>query len=338
MEELHLRSMCRENNILFTTIQQDALDQTVKWIQDTVDHDEAANSALVDNLLDNLLQNRPLKDAKTMLVLDADNTIAPHDASSLYWQLSKDENPLKALFKSPLGYSHTAFRQMIWLYEEHASSDGDRFDELCDQAASNIKIYPQMLDLMRKTCADKTIGVVIVTSGIRRVWEKVLAKLDLTYAIPIIGSGRLSDGYVVTPKTKSDIVARLQKHHNLFVCAIGDSEVDLPMLKQANKALLVVGTEANRSKSLDPKLEDAVDNEGLRVRQILLPSEATPRLDTKTIPAVQLDESFLAQLKQHRLLKVYNATEKPAAKLLASSTRDASMRGISLQTAHENAG
>lgn len=128
-----------------------------------------------------------------------------------------------------------------------------------------------MLALLQRACADKTIGVVIVTCGLKPVWEKVMANLNLSNTVPIIGNGLLSDGYVVTPKAKADIVARLKYHHKLHVCAIGDSEVDLPMRKKAHQALVVVGPEGSRSKSFDAKLQNAIDNEGLRARQVLLP-------------------------------------------------------------------
>lgn len=127
-EEKQLRSICRDNEILFMTVQPEMPDQTtaiVRILQDVARHNEAINAALVDDALDGILQSRPMSDEKTMLVLDADNTLAPKDASTLYWQLSDGEvNPLKDLFKSSLGYSYTAFRQTTWLYEQHAKSTG----------------------------------------------------------------------------------------------------------------------------------------------------------------------------------------------------------------------
>lgn len=343
-EEKELRSICRDNEILFMTIEPELLSQTTliaKILQDVAHHNEKTNGALVDDTLDGILHRHPMGDVKTMLVLDADNTLAPCDASTLYWQSSASKaNPLKDLFKSPLGYSYTAFRQMNSLFEQHVELEGT-FDQTCEKAASLIKIHPEMLALLQKACADRTIGVVIVTCGLKPIWEKVIANLNLGNTVPIIGNGLLSNGYVVTPKAKADIVARLKHHHKLHVCAIGDSEVNLPMLKKAHRALIVVGPESSRSKSFDAKLQNAIDNEGLRARQVLLPPDSTPRLDSKILPTIDLDEAFFTTLvTQNRSLKLFNASEndKPAAKLLASSTRNANVHGLELQQAHENAG
>jgi uracil phosphoribosyltransferase/phosphoserine phosphatase len=341
-EEEQLRSICRSNDILFMTIQPEMLNQTTsiaKIFQDAARHNETINEALVDDALDGILQLRPMSDVKTMLVLDADHTIAPYDASTLYWQLSDvAASPLKALFKSPLGYSYTAFRQMTWLYKQHADSTGT-FHKTCEKAASGIEVHPQMVALLQKARADRTVGVLIVTCGLKPIWENVLAALNLSATVPIIGNGLLSNGYVVTPKTKADIVNRLKHHHKLHVCAIGDSEVDLPMLKEAHQALIAVGPESSRSKSFDAKLQNAIENEGLRARQVLLPPDSTPRLDIKILPPVSLDEAFFTALtKQEYPLKIFDASSKPAAKLLASSTRNANVHGLALQQAHENAG
>ncbi|GAB7328304.1 hypothetical protein MBLNU13_g00305t1 [Cladosporium sp. NU13] len=286
------------------------------------------------------MQLRPMRDLKTMLVLDADNTLAPYDASTLHWELSASEtNPLKDLFKGPLGYSYTAFRQMTELYEQDAERGG-KFDEICENAAALIKFHSEMLALLQRTCADKTLGVVIVTCGLKPIWEKVVADLDLSDEVPIIGNGLLSNGYVVTRKAKANIVTRPKHHHKLHVYAIGDSEVDLPMLKKAHQALVVVGPESSRSKSFNAKLQNAIENEGLRARQVLLPPDSTPRLDISKLSMVDLNEAFAALIIQNHSFKIYNASanESPAAKLLASSTRNVNVHGLKLQQAHENAG
>ena len=345
-EENELRSICRDNDILFLTIEPKMLNQTkpiAQLLQDAACHDETTNDAIINHALDGILQSRPMRDVKTMLVLDADNTLAPYDASTLYWQLSGvGSNPLKDLFKSPLGYSYTAFRQMTWLYEQHQHADfTGTFNQICENEASHIKVHPQILALLQRACADKTVDVVIVTCGLENVWEKVLAHLNLSATIPIIGNGLLSNRYVVTPKTKADIVTRLRYHYKLHVCAVGDSEVDLPMLKKAHQALVVVGPESSRSKSFDAKLQNAIDNEGLRARQVLLPPDSIPRLDVSKLPTVELNEAFFTTLiTQDRSLKIYNASanDNPAAKLLASSTRNINVHGLELQQAHENAG
>lgn len=341
-EEGNLRSICLENNVLFTTIRPDPLDQTIKLVRNATEDDETTNAAKVETVVDAMFQTFSSQKVKTMLVLDADHTLGPCDASKLYWEAAKsneptsDKSPLKALFQKQ-GYTYNAFRQATWLYEEDAAGNSSRFDELCKDAALGIKLYPQMKDLLNSAVADDTTKVVIVTCGLRPVWEIFLESLGLRQKITVIGASRLSDGYLVTPKTKQDIVSRLKTQHKMYVTAIGDSEVDLPMLKKADKAFLVVGPADSRSNSIEPRLQEAIDNEGLRAQQILLP-EPLPRLDTKQLPTATLDGSFLPLLKKHHSLKIYDATDKMASKILASNTRDADFHGPNLQKAHEDAG
>lgn len=341
-EEGDLRSICLDNNILFTTIQPDDFDKTIKLVRNATEDDETTSAAKVEAVVDSMLQTSSSQKVKTMLVLDADHTLGPCDASKLYWEAAKyqgptsDKSPLKALFQKQ-GYTYNAFRQATWLYEEDAAGNSNRFDELCRDAASRIKLYPQMKDLLNSAVADDTTNVVIVTCGLRPVWEIFLDSLGLRQKITVIGASRLSDGYLVTPKTKQDIVSRLKTQHKMYVTAIGDSEVDLPMLKKADKAFLVVGSADSRSNSIETKLQEAIDNEGLRAQQILLP-EPLPRLNTKQLPTATLDGSFLPLLKKHHSLKLYDATDKMASKILASNTRDADFHGPNLQKAHEDAG
>jgi uracil phosphoribosyltransferase len=73
----------------------------------------------------------------------------------------------------------------------------------------------------------------------------------------------------------------------------------------------------------------------------LLPPDSTPRLDDSKLSTVKLDEAFFTALSTQdhsHSLKIYDASSKPAAKLLASSRRDANVHGLELQRAYENAG
>lgn len=145
-EEKKLRSICRDNDIVFVTIEPEMLNQTtliVEILRDAARHNEKTNGVLINDTLDESMQLRPMRDLKTMLVVDADNTLAPYDASTLHWELSASEtNPLKDLFKGPLGYSYAAFRQMTELYEQDAERGG-KFDEICENAAALIKFHSE---------------------------------------------------------------------------------------------------------------------------------------------------------------------------------------------------
>ena len=79
-------------------------------------HTEGYNLSQAEIRLDNALIN-DVSRLETVLVLDADKTLAAEDGGALFWERvsdlkqSKDyEYTLKSLFSSPLGYSYTAFR------------------------------------------------------------------------------------------------------------------------------------------------------------------------------------------------------------------------------------
>ncbi|KAL4789581.1 uracil phosphoribosyltransferase-domain-containing protein [Aspergillus venezuelensis] len=162
------------------------------------------------------------------------------------------------------------------------------------------------------------------------VWEMVMAKKGLSYSVKIIGDGRLADGFVVTPTVK----ARLVTH----------SPVDIPMLLAAHKAIVVVGEEKTRSKSMDAKLLSAIEVDGLQACQALLPNNSTmPRLDINNLPLVDLIEKFFVDSiilpnKTMRGLQLLHATGNEAAKLLATAMRDGKIHGPALCKAYSEAG
>jgi hypothetical protein len=102
--------------------------------------------------------------------------------------------------------------------------------------------------------------------------------------VKVIGGGRISDGFVVTPAVKAKIVSRLRKVYHMYVWAFGDSPLDLPMLRKADQAIVVVIAEKDRSKTMDAALLRAIDYDGLSAQQALLPNNVSPRLDITRLP------------------------------------------------------
>lgn len=138
------------------------------------------------------------------------------------------------------------------------------------------------------------------------------------------------------------MVARLRDIHHMYVWAFGDSVLDLPMLSKADQAIVVVGEEQTRSKTMDAALLTAIDNDSLLAQQALLPSNASPRLDTTKLPVIQLTDpefvdSIIRRRSQHPL-QVLHATERNAAKLLITPMRDATIAGPALREAHRRVG
>lgn len=228
------------------------------------------------------------------------------------------------------------------LYEE-STSDAE-FDSICAEVAEDIILYPQMLSLLRCLKNHKYVRLIVVTCGLRLVWEKIIEQEGLSRVVKVIGGGRLTDGFVMTPHVKGLLVSRAREIHGAYTWAFGDSPLDLQMLAKADQAIVVVGDEQTRSKSMEDRLANALENAGLQARQVLLPnSSVPPRLDDSRLPIVDLITSDLMNsIIKHRTppggLKLQHATDSAAANLLMTPMRDASLKGSPLRDAHFKAG
>ncbi|KAF2022606.1 uracil phosphoribosyltransferase [Setomelanomma holmii] len=367
IEKTELQRLCRANSILFSLLSspRTLLEKASVLLQDVQHHTEEYNLSQAQRKLDKILASQGQRE--TVLVMDADRTLAAVDTGKLFWErVSKSEDsPLKALFGGPLGYSYTAFRQAVLLYEEAA--DDQEFDELCRDVAAEVTMHPEFLSLLHLVANYKHVGAIVVTCGLRQIWDKVLEREGLSETVSVLGGGRLVDGFVVTAAVKAAVVARLQDVYQVYVWAFGDSPLDLEMLCKADEAIVVSGEEESRSKSMDAALTKAIED-GLQARQAVLPRNATPRLDTAMLPLVQLTQPYIssagltsAQRRRAerrylretqekfasafvdsvlllRRLQVFQATEKTAAQLLMTPTRDARVAGPALREAHRRIG
>ncbi|KAF2818074.1 hypothetical protein CC86DRAFT_435316 [Ophiobolus disseminans] len=366
IEKAELQRLCRENGILFSALSSPKLPQTLLekvsvLVQDFQRHTEEYNLSQVQGKLDEVLASQGQRE--TVLVMDADRTLAAVDTGKLFWKrVSKcEDGPLKALFSGPLGYSYTAFRQAVLLYEETA--DDQEFDVLCQDVAAEVTMYPEFVSLLHLVAKHKHIGAIVVTCGLKQIWDKVLQREGLSETVSVIGGCRIADGFVVTAAVKAALVTRLQNVYRIYVWAFGDSPLDLEMLCKADEAIVVSGEEDFRSKTMDAALIKAIDN-GLQARQAMLPSNATPRLDTTMLPLIQLAQPYISAglslvkirgtqrcLRREplasafvdsvlccRRLQVFQATERTAAQLLMTPTRDARVAGPALREAHRRIG
>ena len=343
-----LRDICRNHGILFSTLtpSSELLKTVVKLLHDFKIHSKEYNLEKALSSIDDVIYAGGKK-VKTMLVLDADKTLSAQDAGMMFWEnlmktsfASGEGSPLKDLFSSPLGYSYTAFRQAVLLYEE--SANDEEFEALCVDVAAKVVMYPEFISLLHLVTDYNEASATIVTSGIRRVWERVLEREGLSEKVKVIGGGRITDNFVVNEEIKTALVSHLQERHDMVVWAFGDSPLDLRMLCKANKAVVVVGNEKTRSKNMDAALLYTIDHDGLRAHQTLLPSSVTPRLDVEKLPLMKLTHpDFISSLYGHYThggLDVTCAGDKLAAKLLATRMRDNAVAGPSLREAHRQIG
>lgn len=200
-------------------------------------------------------------------------------------------------------------------------------------------MYPEFTAILLQAAQDPRVVPVVVTSGVRRVWEMVLQRMELQ-EIPIFGGGRVKDQYVITPKTKAGIVEWLAASNTegrrREVVVYGDSPLDIPMMVLAEQVFVIVGDKDARSGTMDVELEKAISSNVFRkshgkkfdtsIAQVLMPSTVTPR---PKLP--------IAELHYPMEVPKYIAASAPA-KLLASPMRNASIAGPDLREAHFRVG
>ena len=72
------------------------------------------------------------------------------------------------------------------------------------------------------------------------------------------------------------------------------------MLSTADRAIIVVGDEKTRSRTIDLGVFNVIRDGGLQARQVVLPSDAMPRLDTNMLPLISLvDPDFVHSILRH---------------------------------------
>ncbi|KAF9045639.1 uracil phosphoribosyltransferase-domain-containing protein [Rhodocollybia butyracea] len=327
-ERAQLRLLCLQHGILFSVV---APSEVSFIVSDFQQRSEAFNLSCAGAELDDVI--REMINPAAMIVMDGDRTLIAEDTGTIFWKLASTDRmlvdaknkeavtcPLKALFSSPkFGYSYAAFHQTALLY---------------GAVASMVTIHPEFVTTMKKA-EKRGIGLVVITCGLRMVWEKALRNAGLSGSVKVI-VGAYWD-LVVTDLVKGALVHRLRHEYHIYTCVFGDSVLDLPMLKGAHQAIVVVGEGHNRSRSMETALRDAIDNEGLRARQVLLPSTAmTPRLDAVRLPVVDIvEDAFVNAIGGDQ---VFHATDRNAAKLLMSPMRDSEVNGPALRQAHHSVG
>lgn len=340
-EKTQLRDICRHYRILFSLISphSEMLTRVSKLLHDFRYHTEEYNLSQAKVRLDEAVMAGQGQ-LESVLVMDADKTLAIEDTGTLFWDLvansrqSKHKaSTLTALFDSPLAYSYIAFRQAVLLYKETATEQ--EFDVLCQEVASAMTMYPEFGCLLRLVAEQNHVGAIVVTSRLRRVWDKVLEREGLSEKVKVIGGGRIADGIVVTAAVKGALVTRLREA-KMDVWAFGDSPLDLDMLRNANQAVVVVGEEQTRSNTIDSSLAAAIQRDRFQAHQALLPSSASLRLDETRLPIIKLTtpefvNSLLGGRYTHGGLQVLCTMEGTTAKLLATPMRDAGVAGPDLK-------
>ncbi|KAL9617762.1 MAG: hypothetical protein Q9160_007475 [Pyrenula sp. 1 TL-2023] len=344
-EKAELQNLCRSNGILFALLspRPTVLHRATEFLDNFADHTQDYNLHMAETKLDSALAI-DCGLLKTVLALDADRTLAADDTGKLFWSAFFSNRgkggqvcPLDTIFQSPLDFSYNAFRQVCLLYDYE--TDEEEFEVLCQKVASTVTIYEDFRRLLRYASEAEHVGVIVITCGLRRIWEIVLERADLSQKVKVIGGGRVGDSLVVDAEVKGALVDRLHNTYNVYVWAFSDSRLDIPMMRKADRAIVVVGKEHARSRTMDGALIEAMRGESFRPCQVRFPSYTTPRLELEQIPEIRItDDTFIEDISSKTELQITHATDSPASRLLSTPLRNAVLRDPPLRMALQRIG
>lgn len=116
----------------------------------------------------------------TALVFDADKTLIAQDTGKEFWRhvssrmreiSQRTSTPVEEIFDK-CGYIYDAFLRAAMAY-----SGVKDFEEICNSVAERVTLYPEFLSLLRCVKQHEHMMAVLVTCGLRRLWEIVMDEI-----------------------------------------------------------------------------------------------------------------------------------------------------------------
>jgi len=234
----------------------------------TVQHNKEENSRKFNDYFDKLVCNI---DSQLVVVMDGDETLSTKDTSQIFWENNFNKeawldfrNDFVEIGRNFDGYLKAAQRYSLIDIEEYARH--------CQNTSKLVKLRQGWSGFV-----ENFPKVIVVTSGIKLLWEHVIKTNNWTNVSIVGGNHLILDEFIVDPDIKYELVKKL-KVANKKVIAFGDSRVDAPMLKTADIGIVV----ANERKS--PNLVEALQG-AQNIYQIKMEEELLP-----SIPISSLEE------------------------------------------------
>lgn len=179
---------------------------------------------------------------ETFVLIDGDRTLSPEDSTHSFLKYSSiDYDTLEACFEKT-HYSFSMFLDAAKLYSTVSPED---YLNQCEQAAQDVEVHPEFIDFIQQIHRD--VQVVVITAGLRVLWDKVLEKVGIRDQVVLIGGNHFGfDKYIIDQVAKGHVVDQLHAHGKQTI-AMGDSLVDYNMITKAHKGFLVVEQRRNPS-------------------------------------------------------------------------------------------
>lgn len=174
-----------------------------------------------------------------IILMDADRTLCNIDTSRILTDMAKiDFSKIKKGFQKH-GYTYNGFQNMALTYSQLSIEEYLKYSE---ETASQVNLYPGVINCING--ARDFADIIIVTSGVKGIWDFILKKTGINEVFLIGGTHTEIDTYIIGREEKGMITNYFNDIGKTTI-AIGDSDVDSLMLKNANNAIIVLNHRNN---------------------------------------------------------------------------------------------
>ncbi|KAJ5370947.1 uncharacterized protein N7496_007039 [Penicillium cataractarum] len=320
----YLRRFCHRYDITFTVLTPHlgTVPKVSSLIKDLQVFSQAHNRRAAKEQLMRIMETPRAEFVETVLLFDADGTLSPQDSEYLLWcqvpcqlmPVGLENIPSKATL-SHISSSYKDYLQTVLLHEE--VFDDQTFADVCQEVAAAIKMYPDMLALLRQAIETPHTLPIIVTGGPRLVWEIVLKRVGLFETVHVIGSGRHKDHAMMTPEVKGLLVALLQGKWNADVWAFGSNLVDAVMFLKADKSVFVTDSETWLIDDTGPVWKEHLQETCPQLQDVLLSTNSTMAPQYQPQKMHLLGKSLVNKIFSRRLRIFYITRDKPSTILMS---------------------
>jgi len=173
------------------------------------------------------------------VLLDGDRTLCEPDTSRFFIErVNLDLAQIKQAFQE-FGYTFPGFYNMVRCYSQIPLEDYVHHSRII---ADDTILYPGVQEFLRDL--QDRVDVLVVTSGIKEIWKRVLERFKLENVHLIAGSRIELDNFLIG-KIEKGLISSYFRQKNKCTAAVGDSEIDQYMLANANLACVVINHRKN---------------------------------------------------------------------------------------------
>jgi Phosphoserine phosphatase len=244
-----LEARCRLKDIPFSLLSSSEIDTRIVEFYKT----------MAQYNISELCKQLKLNSNNSYSIFDCDGTLFSGDC--LDYLTSSDGikgEAIRSIFKNRGDYCFESFFEVANYYSK---IPGNQMQDFIYRTSQSIILDPCMLDILKKHSFNRTL--IWITSGFPGIWKLVANRYDLN--VKVVGGNNLAQSEIIVSNEEKAFLARTLVEAGADVVAFGDSMVDAGMLKNAQKAVIVIGEKIRRE--LFEYLENHRDLSVIDIRQ-----------------------------------------------------------------------